>query len=136
MGIAGRPQLGQQVAIGSNDLFCFVQVLVELGTACYAHPRSRLPCDKEKIKSAIHVLLWELQGQEPAICNSLAQSYVYLAQFIDDDEAAIVARGEAVLQSSDLDPEELRFADQAAPIIDRIKAEMEELMADVKAFLG
>jgi hypothetical protein len=27
MGIAGRPQFGQQVAIGRNDLFCLVQSL-------------------------------------------------------------------------------------------------------------
>ena len=110
-------------------------LLAQLDTACYAHPLSRLPYDKDKIKSAIHLLLWELHGENQDISNSLAQSYVYLAQFIDDSEAATVARGQAVLQSSDLDPEELPYADEAALIINRIKAEMENLMQDVKTFL-
>lgn len=126
----------RQLQEAEGIVTAYGHLLAELGSSCYAHPQSRLPADKEQIKSAIHVLLWELQGQQTAICNSLAQSYVYLAQFVEDSEAAIVARGESVMQSADLDPEELRYADQAAPIIDRIKADMEELMLDVKAFLG
>ena len=110
-------------------------LLAQLDTASYAHPLSRLPYDKDKIKSAIHLLLWEFHGENQDITNSLAQSYVYLAQFIDDAEAATVARGQAVLQSSDLDPEELAYADEAALIINRIKAEMENLMQDVRTFL-
>jgi len=110
-------------------------VLAQLDTASYAHPLSRLPYDKDQIKSAIHLLLWEVHGENQEISNSLAQSYVYLAQFIDDTEAATVARGQAVLQSSDLDPEELAYADEAAVIINGIKAEMETLMQDIKTFL-
>ena len=110
-------------------------LLAQLDTASYAHPLSRLPYDKDEIKSAIHLLLWELHGENQDITTSLAQSYVYLAQFIDDAEAATVARGQAVLQSSDLDPEELAFADEAAVIINGIKAEMENLMQDIKTFL-
>ena len=106
-------------------------LLAQLDIASYAHPLSRLPYDKDQIKSAIHLLLWELHGENQDISNSLAQSYVYLAQFIDDAEAATVARGQAVLQSSDLDPEELDYADEAATIINRIKAEMQ----DIKTFL-
>jgi hypothetical protein len=110
-------------------------LLAQLDNASYAHPLSRLPYDKDQIKSAIHLLLWEIHGENQGISDSLAQSYVYLAQFIDDTEAATVARGQAVLQSSDLDPEELAYADEAAIIINRIKAEMENLMQDVKTFL-
>ena len=110
-------------------------VLAQLDTVSYAHPLSRLPYDKDQIKSAIHLLLWEVHGENQDISNSLAQGYVYLAQFIDDAEAATVARGQAVLQSSDLDPEELAYADEAAVIINGIKAEMETLMQDIKTFL-
>ena len=110
-------------------------LLAQLDSNSYAHPLSRLPYDKDEIKSAIHLLLWELHGQNQNISNSLAQSYVYLAQFIDDTEAETVARGQAVLQSSDLDPAELIYADQAVVIINRIKVEMENLMQDIKTFL-
>ena len=110
-------------------------LLAQLDSDSYAHPLSRLPYDKDEIKSAIHLLLWELHGQNQNISNSLAQSYVYLAQFIDDTEAETVSRGQAVLQSSDLDPEELIYADQAVVIINRIKVEMENLIQDIKTFL-
>ena len=110
-------------------------LLAQLDSTSYAHPLSRLPYDKDEIKSAIHLLLWELHGQNQSISNSLAQSYVYLAQFVDDTEAETVARGQAVLQSSDLDPEELIYADQAVVIINRIKVEMENLIQDIKTFL-
>lgn len=110
-------------------------LLAQLEGTSYAHPISILPHSKADIKNAIQLLLWELQGEDDAICGSLAQSYVFLAQFIEDDEASIVQRGQAVLQSSDLDPEELKYADQAALIINRVKLEMESLMADVKAFI-
>lgn len=110
-------------------------ILAQLESSSYAHPLSWLPYDKDEIKSAIHLLLWELHGQNQNISDSLAQSYVYLAQFIDDTEAETVARGQAVLQSSDLDPDELIYADQAAVILNRIKVEMENLMQDIKTFL-
>ena len=110
-------------------------LLAQLDSNSYAHPLSRLPYDKDAIKSAIHLLLWELHGQNQNISNSLAQSYVYLAQFIDDTEAETVARGQAELESSDLDPEERIYADQAVFIINRIKVEMENLMQDIKTFL-
>ena len=110
-------------------------LLAQIDSTSYAHPLSRLPYDKDQIKSAIHLLLWELHGENQDISTSLAQSYVYLAQFIDDADAATVARGQAVLQSSDLDPDELVYADEAAIIINRIKAEMENLMQDVTTFL-
>ncbi|MDX1823561.1 MAG: hypothetical protein R3354_02515 [Thiohalomonadales bacterium] len=110
-------------------------LLAQLDSSSYAHPLSSLPYDKDEIKSAIHLLLWELHGQNHEVSNSLAQSYVYLAQFVDDTEAETVARGQAFLQSSDLDPEELIYADRAVVIINRIKVEMENLMQDLKGFL-
>ena len=125
----------QNLQNAQNIVTEYGHLLAQLDSNSYAHPLSRLPYDKDEIKSAIHLLLWELHGQNQDVSNSLAQSYVYLAQFIDDGEAETVARGQAVLQSSDLDPEELLYADQAAVILNRIKAEMENLMQDIKTFL-
>lgn len=125
----------QNLNTAQNIVTEYGHLLAQLDSNSYAHPLSRLPYDKDEIKSAIHLLLWELHGQNQNISTSLAQSYVYLAQFIDDTEAETVARGQAVLQSSDLDPEELIYADQAVVIINRIKVEMENLMQDIKTFL-
>lgn len=125
----------QNLNTAQNIVTEYGHLLAQLDSNSYAHPLSRLPYDKDEIKSAIHLLLWELHGQNQNISNSLAQSYVYLAQFIDDTEAETVSRGQAVLQSSDLDPEELIYADQAVVIINRIKVEMENLIQDIKTFL-
>ena len=125
----------QNLQSAQNIVTEYGHLLAQLESTSYAHPLSRLPYDKDEIKSAIHLLLWELHGQNQDVSNSLAQSYVYLAQFVDDTEAETVARGQAVLQSSDLDPEELIYADQAVVIINRIKVEMENLMQDIKSFL-
>lgn len=125
----------QNLQSAQNIVTEYGHLLAQLESTSYAHPLSRLPYDKDEIKSAIHLLLWELHGQNQDVSNSLAQSYVYLAQFVDDTEAETVARGQAVLQSSDLDPEELIYADQAVVIINRIKVEMENLMQDIKTFL-
>ncbi|MCG6887553.1 MAG: hypothetical protein LJE74_10115 [Proteobacteria bacterium] len=125
----------QNLEAAQNVVNDYGHLLAQLDGTCYAHPLSRLPRTKEEIKNAIQLLLWELQGEDDTICGSLAQSYVYLAQFVEDDEAEIVSRGQAVLQSSDLDPDELDYADKAAPIINRIKLEMESLMSDIKAFI-
>ena len=125
----------QNLLSAQNIVTEYGHLLAQIDSTSYAHPLSRLPYDKDEIKSAIHLLLWELHGQNQDVTNSLAQSYIYLAQFVDDTDADTVARGQAVLQSSDLDPEELIYADQAVVIINRIKVEMENLMQDIKSFL-
>jgi len=80
-------------------------------------------------------LLAFLQDADPEIARSLAQSYVYLAQFVDDEEAATVARGQAAMQTQPPEPAELPYAEQAARIINRIKLEMENLLQDVQIYL-
>ena len=122
----------QQAQLIVND---YGNVLASLDGSVYGLPESSLPHDKDTIKSAIHLLLWELEGENSQICESLAQAYIYLAQFIPDEEARIVANGQMFLQSSDFDDEHIDQAEQAARIINRIKLEMEALLDDVKAFM-
>jgi len=109
--------------------------LANLSDGTWAHPVSILPCPPDTIKNAIHLLLWELKGQDKTICSSLAQSYVFLSQFIDDDEAKLVNDSQHMLQSSDFDEQGLVLAEKAQTIVNRIKLEMESLMEDVKMFL-
>ena len=122
----------QQAQIIVNE---YGKVLATLDGSVYGLPESSLPHAKDKIKSAIHLLLWELEGESSQVCESLAQAYIYLAQFIPDEEAAIVASGQTFLKSSDFDDEHIDEAEQAARIINRIKLEMEALLDDVRAFM-
>ncbi|MGD8484797.1 MAG: hypothetical protein PVJ63_11900 [Thioalkalispiraceae bacterium] len=111
------------------------QILSQLDASSYGHPQSLLPCDKDKLKSALMLLLWEVNQQDKTINDSLVQAYTFLAQFIDDDNAQVVAKSQAIMQSSDMGHEDWQSVESATRIINEIKLEMEELLRDVKPFL-
>jgi len=110
-------------------------VLGSLGTQTIAHPVSLLSHDIDEIKSSINTLLNTVSGMDNNITHSLAQSYVFLGQFVSDEEARIVVRGQAVLESSDMDPDELKYAEQSKKIISKVKTEMEALLVDIQSYL-
>lgn len=130
-----NPDYEQQLKHAQQIVTDYGKVLAQVDAANYGHPVSLLPHGRDEIKSAIQLLLWELEGENKAICDSLAQSYLYLAQFIPDEEAETIARGQHFLSSSNFDDEHLEEADQAAKIVNRIKLEMEELILDVRKFM-
>ena len=111
------------------------QILSQLDASSYGHPQSLLPCDKDQLKSALMLLLWEVNQQDKTINDSLVQAYTYLAQFIDDGNAEIVAKSQAIMQSSDMGHEDWESVESATRIINEIKLEMEELLKDVQTFL-
>jgi len=111
------------------------QVLAALNGGVWAHPRSLLPAPPEQIMAAIHRLLAFLADTDSAVCQNLAQGYVYLSQFVDDAEADTVRRGQAALGAQPPDRSGLLHAHEAAQIITRIKLEMENLLQDVQIYL-
>lgn len=111
------------------------QILSQLDAASYAHPQSRLPCDKDQLKSSLQLLLWEIGEQDKSICESLVHAYTFLAQFIDDKDAELVAKSQAIMQSSDMGHADWDNVEEATRLINGIKLEMEELLKDVKPFL-
>lgn len=129
------PDYEQQLRDAEKIVSAYGKVLAELDATNYGHPISLLPNHRDEIKSAIQLLLIELEGENKEICNSLAQSYVYLAQFIPDDEADTIAEGQRFLASSDFDESHIEEANEAARIINRIKLEMEDLILDVRKFM-
>ena len=111
------------------------QILSQLDATSYAHPLSSLPCDKERLKKSIQVLLWEVADQDKSICESLVHSYTFIAQFIDDEDAELVAKSQAIMQSSDMGHDDWNHVEEATRLINNIKLEMEELLKDVQPFL-
>jgi len=130
-----NPDYEQQLKNAQQVVNAYGKILAQLDASNYGHPVSLLPFDKDEIKSAIQLLLWELEGESEEISNSLAQSYVYLAQFIPDDEADIIAEGQRFMSSSNFDDDHIEEAGEAARIINRIKLEMEEMIVDVRKFM-
>ncbi|MFO8024243.1 hypothetical protein [Thiohalophilus sp.] len=130
-----NPEYEQQLKNAEQIVNAYGKLLAQLDAGNYGHPISLLPCARDEIKSAIQLLLWELEGEDKDICNSLAQSYVYLSQFIPDDEAEVIAEGQRFMRSSNFDDGHIEEADEAARIINRIKLDMEEMILDVRKFM-
>ena len=96
---------------------------------------SLLPEKKDVIKQAIQTLLWELEGLDDITRNSLVQGYVFLEQFLPEDQVEILARGQAAIQSADPEHEDWAYADQANNIVTNIKVAMENALQEMSIYL-
>lgn len=111
------------------------KLLASIEPSIYGLPESTLPHSKEEIKAAIQVILINVAKENPQIKDSLVQAYVYLAQFIPDDIAELARNGKAVLEAEKKEQQDLELANQAIRIISGIKAEMEDLMAEIRLLM-
>ena len=115
--------------------------LSSIEPSIYGIAMSRLPHDKELIKSAIQTLVLAIDKNDEKIQNGLTQAYVYLAQFIDDEKAQTADLGRAILEKEVLeekeeDTENLEIANQAVQTINSIKSDMENLMSEIRLLIS
>ncbi len=113
----------------------FGRLLAEERERNWGLPLSQLPHDKDRIKDAIQRLILEVGDSEPELVNSLAEAYVLLAQFITDEDAEKLARGEVAMQSNDPEHEYWSYADEANKVVNAIKADMEVLIEEIRLFI-
>ena len=108
----------------------FGRTLAGLDKTAYGYPQSLLPHDKAQIKTALRTLL-KVVGNDPKVGESLARAYVYLAQFVPDEDAELIQSSQSVLsgdgQSGDLG--EVAIAMQR---INEIKLAMETALSEVE----
>lgn len=100
-----------------------------------ALPESLLPASRDQLRQAIQTLLWEVDGMDMAARNGLVQAYVYLEQFLPDKQVEILAKGQAALQSADLQHEYWDCITEANEIVTRIKVAMENAMQEMRIYL-
>jgi hypothetical protein len=124
----------KKVELAERIVSAYGAVLASLKHVNTALPTSLLPYPKAEIKQAIQTLLWELDGMDHTVRNSLIQAYVYLEQFISDNKVETVARGQAAIQSADPEHPDWAYADEANRIITQIKMDMEEAMQDMRIY--
>ena len=110
--------------------------LSSIEPSIYGIAMSRLPHDKELIKTAIQTLVLVIDKNDKKIQSGLTQAYVYLAQFIDDERAEVAERGRTILEKEapeqkEEDTENLEIANQAVQTINSIKSDMENLMSEI-----
>ncbi|HOX70370.1 MAG: hypothetical protein WAS23_04920 [Dokdonella sp.] len=110
----------------------FGKVLSMVEPGVYGLPESLLPHTRESIRFAILTLLRNLGADHPEVKEGLRQGYVYLAQFVGDEDAATVSRGQASVSSGSVED---ASAEPAMRIINRIKLDMERAVEEMRDFL-
>lgn len=106
------------------------KVLAQVEPGVYGLPESLLPHARESIRFAILTLLRELGPEHPEVKEGLRHGYVYLAQFVADDEADLVSRGQASVNVGNSD----ESTEPAMRIINRIKLNMERAVEEMRAY--
>jgi hypothetical protein len=110
------------LALATRVVSDYGKVLAHVSPGVYGLPQSLLPYPKERIRAALRFLLQEVAPGHPELREGLARGYVYLAQFVEDNDADIIARGAASASGMAQDDGN---AEPAMRLINRIKAEME-----------
>jgi len=131
-----EPEHEAKVRAAETILNDYGAVLAEVTPSVSGLPASLLPHDREAIKEAIQLLLWELGDGDERLRDGLIQGYVFLGQFIPDHEADIAAQGQQVLRGADPESNDWEQADQAARIAGRIKLDMESLLEEITLLLA
>jgi hypothetical protein len=116
------------IALAGKILRDYGRVLGAIEPGCCALPRSFLPYSPNAIREATLHVLQSLGPGDEALRDALIRGFVFLAQFIDDDEAERCAEGQAQLDTLALNAGEAPQSPQALEalrVINRIKLEME-----------
>ena len=107
------------------------KVLAQVEPGVYGLPESLSPHARESIRFAILTLLRELGADHQEVKEGLRQGYVYLAQFVGDEEATMVRDGQASVSDGRLDESS---TEPAMRIINRIKLDMERAVEEMRDF--
>lgn len=125
----------RQIKVAEKIINDYCQVIQLADASLYGMPDSLLQYSKPQIKQAIFTALAELHMDEVDLRESLVQSLLYLAQFIPDEQANIIHRGQQAILSGDINHPDLSLGEQAIRIINDIKTEMEELKSEANAYI-
>lgn len=107
------------------------KVLASVQPDLYALPASLLPHPSERIREALRTLLLELPLDQLELREGLSRGYVYLVQFVPDESAALIARGQAGLSGATGGAANDGEAAAANRLINEIKAAMERAIEEL-----
>lgn len=121
------------MAMAGKILRDYGRVLGEIEPGCCALPNSFLPHSRTAIREATLHVLRVLDPADETLRDALIRGFVFLAQFIEDEEALRVAEGQAQLDALALDAGEVPQTPEALEalrVINRIKLEMERALLE------
>jgi hypothetical protein len=118
------------LALATKVVRDYGKVLAAVVPGVHGLPESLLPHSKAQIRSAIAMLLENLEPEHTALKESLARGYVYLAQFVPDSDAAVLEQQGRARSAEQVDANN----ESAMRLINRIKVDMERALEDLRAF--
>ena len=102
----------------------------------FGAPVSLLSNTKEEIKWAVKNSLTFLTQNDEKKRLLLRSSFINLALFIPDEDAAVSAKAQAALKSGDVKNLDLDQMKQALEILKRITSDQKALIQEIDAFLS
>jgi len=119
------------LALATKVVTDYGKGLAQVQPGLHGLPEALLPHSRAQIRNAIFMLLENLEPEHTALKESLARGYVYLAQFIPDNDATVLAQGPIPKNSgSTIEP----HSEPAMRLINRIKVDMERALEELHAF--
>ena len=125
--------MSDALAAATQIVSDYGQVLNTMDPAHYGHPESSLPHAKDTIREAILTSFREFGWTRSDVRQGLIQGFVYLAQFVPDEDAAVIARGQDWMQQANKDNDVPAEVEQAVRLINDIKLAMERSLEEISA---
>jgi len=101
----------------------------------FGAPASLLSHSRDEIKWAVKNSLTFLTQDDEKKRLLLRSSFINLALFIPDEDAAVSAKAQAALKSGDVGNLDLDQMKQALEILKRITSDQQKLIQEIDAFL-
>lgn len=121
------------LTIATRIVSDYGNILNQTDSGLYGHPESCLPYEKSRIREAILTVFQQLGQLRPDVRHGLIHGFVYLSQFVPDEEAVLIASGQHWLsQNSPADTPAPEYVNRSLQLINQIKADMESAMLEIE----
>jgi len=126
----------QQLEFAEKALAAYGNILATIEPSFYGLPLSKLPYTVTEIKDSIYTVLNTIDNNQKQIIDSLTNAYMFLGQFISDDEVFIVQQALAHLKTSNKASSDTNDIELAGFITSKIKIKMENNLEEIQLFLS
>jgi len=125
--------MSERLAVILND---YGIAMERASSWAFGAPQSLLSHTREEIKWAVKNSITFLTQDDEKKRLLLRSSFINLALFIPDEDAAVSAKAQAALKTGDVKNLNIEEMKQALEILKRITSDQQELIQEIDAFLA
>jgi hypothetical protein len=122
------------LALATKVLNDYSKVLASIEPANLGFSESFLPHSKTAIREATKTALTHLGRTQPELREALLRGYVYLEQFVSDQDAEILMQAASPMLDREAQDMDFDSGAQASAIVSRIKLQMEIALKEISQF--